>query len=87
MRHALKPTTVALQRFGHQATRHTLELPPAQMMQLLQEHELSLHLEWSPGYVILLYKGHILGCGLYTPGRLRSQIPSHQRVHQRFADT
>jgi NOL1/NOP2/fmu family ribosome biogenesis protein len=77
MRHACKPTTVALQRFGHQATRHMLELLPAQMRQLMQEHELPLHLEWSPGYIILLYEGHILGCGLYTPGRLRSQIPSH----------
>jgi hypothetical protein len=87
MRHALKPTTVALQRFGHQATQHTFELSLAQMMQLMQEHELFLHLEWSPGYIMLLYEGHILGCGLYTPGRLRSQIPFQQRVHQRFADT
>jgi hypothetical protein len=77
MRYALKPTTVALQRFGHQATRHRLELLPAQMMQLRQAHELSLYLEWSPGYIMLLYEGHILGCGLYTPSRLRSQMPSH----------
>jgi hypothetical protein len=77
MRQALKPTTVALQRFGHQATRHRLELLPAQRLQLVQEGELSLHLEWSPGYIMLLCEGHILGCGLYTPGRLRSQIPFH----------
>jgi hypothetical protein len=28
--------------------------------------------------VILRHAGHILGCGLYTPGRLRSQLPQHR---------
>ena len=75
MRNHLKPTTVALQRFGLQATRHVLDLSEAQVITLLHEREQPLHLDIQPGYVILRHAGHILGCGLYTPGRLRSQLP------------
>ena len=77
MRYHLKPTTVALQRFGHQATRHVLDLSEAQVSTLLHEREQPVQLDIQPGYVILCHAGHILGCGLYTPGRLRSQLPQH----------
>jgi NOL1/NOP2/fmu family ribosome biogenesis protein len=85
MPHHLKPTTAALQRFGRHVTRHKLELSTSQMQALLQNQELSLHIDVQPGYVMLLHAGHVLGCGLYTPGRLRSQIPRRQSAHQRFA--
>ena len=77
IRHHLKPTTVALQRFGRQATRHVLDLSEAQVITILHEREQPLQLAIQPGYVILRHAGHILGCGLYTPGRLRSQLPQH----------
>jgi len=77
IRHHLKPTTVALQRFGGQARRHILDLSEAQILALLHEREQPLQLDIQPGYVILRHTGHILGCGLYTPGRLRSQLPQH----------
>lgn len=80
----LKPTTAVLQRFGHLATRNKVELVEAQMTNLLQNQELALRVECEPGYVVLCFAGHILGCGLYTPGRLRSQIPHRQTAHQRF---
>ena len=75
IRHHLKPTTVALQRFGNQAICHVLDLSDTQLRTLLHEREQALHLDIPPGYVILRHTGHILGCGLYTPGRLRSQLP------------
>jgi hypothetical protein len=75
IRHHLKPTTAALQCFGHQATAHVLDLSESQVVVLLREREQPLHLDIQPGYVILQHAGHILGCGLYTPGRLRSQLP------------
>lgn len=81
----LKPTTAALQRFGQQASQHILELSAVQIAQLLQEHELPLDSDWQPGYILLRYAGHVLGCGLYLPGRLRSQLPRRQSVHPRFA--
>jgi hypothetical protein len=77
MRHTLKPTTVALQRFGHLASRHIVDLSESQVLTLLHERTQSLHLDIAPGYVILRHTGHILGCGLYTPGCLHSQLPHH----------
>jgi hypothetical protein len=77
IRHHLKPTTVALQRFGSQATRHVLDLCAAQVLTLFHEREQPLQLDIQPGYVILRHADHTLGCGLYTPGRLRSQLPQH----------
>jgi len=82
----LKPTSIALQRFGGRATRHTVELSPAQIEQLLQEQALLCHIDCQPGYMILLHAGQVLGCGLYTPGRLLSQIPRHQSRHLRFEE-
>jgi NOL1/NOP2/fmu family ribosome biogenesis protein len=77
IRHHLKPTTVALQRFGSQAIRHVLDLSEAQVITLLHEREQPLQLDIQPGYVVLRHAGQILGCGLYTPDRLRSQLPQH----------
>lgn len=82
IRNHLKPTTAVLQRFGHLATRNTLELDDDQLAHLLQSRELAMDIDLQPGYVILLTAGHILGCGLYTPGRLRSQIPRRLNPEQ-----
>jgi hypothetical protein len=80
IRHHLKPTTAALQYFGTEARRHVLDLSEIQVVTLLRDREQLLHLDIQPGYVILRHAGHILGCGLYTPGRLRSQLPRHPAV-------
>jgi len=32
------------------------------------------------GYVIARHDGRVIGCGLYFPGELRSQIPKGRRV-------
>ena len=80
IRHHLKPTTAALQHFGTAARRHVLDLSETQIVTLLREREQPLQLDIQPGYVILRHAGHILGCGLYTPGRLRSQLPQHSVV-------
>ena len=82
IRHYLKPTTAALQRFGAQATRHTIALTTSQMAQLLGEHRVPYHVDWEPGYVILLHQGEVVGCGVYTPGWLRSQIPLRLSTQQ-----
>jgi NOL1/NOP2/fmu family ribosome biogenesis protein len=87
MPHHLKPTTAALQRFGALARQHILELSPQQTVALLRQQELALHTVLTPGYVVLRCEGNILGCGLYTPGRLRSQIPLRQVKHQRLPES
>jgi hypothetical protein len=81
----LKPTTAALQRFGHYAVRNTLSLSQMQLQALLLAKELSWQATVQPGYVVLVSAGHVVGCGLYTPGRLRSQIPHRLSAHLRFA--
>lgn len=77
IRHHLKPTTAALQRFGMQATTNILDLPDDQLEILVHTREITLTLAIQPGYVILRHAGAILGCALYTPGVLRSQVPKH----------
>lgn len=77
LQHHLKPTTAALLQFGRQATRHVIALSDEQCATLLRVREQPLTLAIQPGYVILCHAGTILGCGLYTPGRLRSQLPKH----------
>jgi hypothetical protein len=75
IRHHLKPTTAALQRFGRAAIRHRIALSATQMAQLLGERRLQCRLDWEPGYVVLLHAGDVVGCGMYTPGWLHSQLP------------
>jgi hypothetical protein len=87
MRHHLKPTTAALQRFGHLSTQHRFDLAADQLTALLQNGELALDLAFSPGYVVLSAAGHVLGCALYTPGRLRSQIPRRLIAQQQLPST
>ena len=81
----LKPTTAALQRFGHYAVRNTVALSDSQLQSLLRDKELPWQAALQPGYVVLVAAGHVVGCGLYTPGRLRSQIPRRLSAHLRFA--
>ena len=38
-----------------------------------------MNLEIENGYVILAFKGHILGLGLLIDGMVRSQIPKKER--------
>jgi NOL1/NOP2/fmu family ribosome biogenesis protein len=77
IQHHLKPTTAALQRFGMQATRYIIDVSDDQLVTLLRERAQPLTLAIQPGYVILRHAGAMLGCGLYIPGRLRSQLPKH----------
>jgi NOL1/NOP2/fmu family ribosome biogenesis protein len=71
----LKPTTTAIQTFGTMASKNLVNLNDQQILSLLGQQSLSPSLDTTPGYVILAYRSHILGCGLYTKGRVISQIP------------
>jgi len=33
-----------------------------------------------PGYVVVFYRGEVLGCGLYSHGKLVSQLPKERRM-------
>lgn len=81
----LKPTTAAIQRFGAQARKHIVDITADQVRALLQAGVMAYDSSLEPGYVILKQNGHVLGCGLVTPGQLRSLIPKWLVKHQRLS--
>jgi NOL1/NOP2/fmu family ribosome biogenesis protein len=80
-----KPTTNAVQKFGHHAHKNVLSLPLAQVLQFVQGAP--LHMDWdgTSGYVIV--RGNLsnhdiqIGVGLYSNGTLHSQIPKSRQLH------
>lgn len=79
-----KPTTSALQIFGKHATRNLVHLDDAMARLFLagesQATEEATEGEMEAGYVVVFYKGEVLGCGLYSRGRLASQLPKERRM-------
>ncbi|QJA06898.1 hypothetical protein FVE67_08890 [Thermosulfurimonas marina] len=71
----LKPTSAALQRFGHLATRNVVELDRLTLDRLRLERKIPWEGKVEPGYVILTCEGRIWGCGLHLPGKLISYLP------------
>ena len=75
-----KPTGDALQRFGGHVTENVVEVTEEQARTFvagdtveMETHEVDL------GYVAVSFDGRVLGCGLYFPGELRSQVPKGRR--------
>jgi NOL1/NOP2/fmu family ribosome biogenesis protein len=83
-----KPTTCALQVFGRHAKKNLVHLDEKSAMLFLEG---GIQEIWSneksdsesnpePGYVVVFYRGEVLGCGLYSHGKLISQIPKERRA-------
>lgn len=82
-----KPTTAALQVFGGRATRNLMHLDKEAARAFLEGKSQDAPStdgcgtdECEPGYVVVFYRGEVLGCGLYSHGRLTSQIPKERRL-------
>jgi NOL1/NOP2/fmu family ribosome biogenesis protein len=76
-----KPTTDALQRFGDAATRKLVDLDADAARSFVRGETVKREYDVEDlGYVVVLYDGEVLGCGLYFPGELRSQVPKGRRV-------
>lgn len=87
-----KPTTCALQIFGRYATKNVVHLNEEQAMAFLAGESQDLETgcqdarvetgcePCEPGYVVVFYRGEVLGCGLYSRGRLASQLPKERRM-------
>lgn len=75
-----KPTTYALQLFGHLATKNAVDLGPDQAEKFIAGGRQSLEAELEDGYVVVSYRGGVLGCGLYSRGELVSQLPKERRI-------
>ncbi len=80
-----KPTTAALQVFGRHATKNLVRLKSDEAIIFLQGNSQMLPdycdpAGCEPGYVVVFYRGDALGCGLYSHGKLVSQIPKERRM-------
>ena len=79
-----KPTTCALQVFGPYAEKNTMHLQPASARLFMegktQEVDAVTAEQCESGYVVVFYRGDVLGCGLYSHGKLVSQIPKERRL-------
>lgn len=78
-----KPTTSALQIFGKYATKNLMHLETAPAMIFLEGASQAVESDCEPGYVVVFYRGEVLGCGLYSHGKLVSQIPKERRMASR----
>ena len=70
-----KPTTAGLRLW--QATRNVIDLDDEALEEFLNRGVLLKTFPAESGYVVVRWRGKILGCGLYSKGKLRSQIPKH----------
>jgi NOL1/NOP2/fmu family ribosome biogenesis protein len=75
-----KPTSCALQVFGRHATKNTVHLTREQSRIFFAGKSQVLEANVEPGYVVVFYNGDVLGCGLYSHGKLVSQLPKERRI-------
>jgi NOL1/NOP2/fmu family ribosome biogenesis protein len=78
-----KPTTVAAQRFGREATANVVELEREQAEAFLAGDDLDLDWDGDWGYLIAAHAvaGRVepIGVGLFTYGTLQSMVPKGRR--------
>lgn len=70
-----KPTTAGLHLFGRHATRNVIDLGEDLLRDFLNRENIEGPFSLEPGFVIVRWRGKVLGCAVYGKGRLRSQIP------------
>ena len=76
-----KPTSFALQVFGRDATKNAVHLTREQSGIFFAGKSQVLEANVEPGYVVVFYNGDVLGCGLYSHGKLVSQVPKESRIN------
>ncbi len=81
--HHWKPTTDAMQRFGHAATHNVVDLGPSDAARFWAGETQEIGRERLRGYVIVRRRmadqWEPLGVGLAVEGELRSQVPKGRR--------
>ena len=70
-----KPTTAGLHLFGLHATRNVIDLEGDAFQAFLKKEPIDGPFPLMPGFVIARWEGKVLGCGVYSQGILRPQIP------------
>jgi NOL1/NOP2/fmu family ribosome biogenesis protein len=78
--YSLKPTTFGMQVLGEQATRNVIELEDEQAKLLINGGSTSLDADADNGFVLLRWRGFVVGVGFYKRPVLKSQIPRFRSV-------
>jgi NOL1/NOP2/fmu family ribosome biogenesis protein len=79
----IKPTTNFFQIFGELATKNALDLTSEQAVEYVKGNDLTVRTtatNVSDGYVLLMYKGNSLGCGLLKSGIIKNMLPKAKRM-------
>lgn len=76
----IKPTTRMVQIFGRHAVRGVLGITEDDLKKLAEGGHISSDIEMDNGYIILSFKGAVLGLGLLIDGRVISQVPRRDLV-------
>jgi NOL1/NOP2/fmu family ribosome biogenesis protein len=78
--YSLKPTTFGMQVLGGHATRNVIDLGDEQAKLLINGGSLSTDLEADNGFVLVRWRGFVVGVGFYKRPVLKSQIPRFRPV-------
>ena len=78
--YSLKPTTFGMQVLGGHATRNMVDVNDEQAKLLINGGSLSAEVEVDNGFVLLRWRGFVVGVGFYKRPVLKSQIPRFRPV-------
>ncbi len=78
--YSVKPTTFGMQVLGGQATRNVVDLTDEQAKLLINGGSINTEVEANNGFVLLGWRGLIVGVGFYKRPVLKSQIPRFRPV-------
>lgn len=78
--YSVKPTTFGMQVLGGQATRNVVDLTDEQAKLLINGGSINTEVEANNGFVLLRWRGLVVGVGFYKRPVLKSQIPRYRPV-------
>ena len=78
--YSLKPTTSGMQVLGGQATRNVIDVSDEQAKLLINGGALNTDVEADNGFVLIRWRGFVVGVGFYKRPVLKSQIPRFRPV-------
>jgi hypothetical protein len=71
----LKPTTYGLQILGEKISNAQIQVNREELKTVLDGDMVEKEMKVDEGYVAIIYKERIIGCGLYKDNLLSSRIP------------
>jgi NOL1/NOP2/fmu family ribosome biogenesis protein len=78
--YSVKPTTFGMQILGEHATRNVIDLTDEQAKLLINGGSLNAEFAADNGFVLLRWRGFVVGVGFYKRPVLKSQIPRFRSV-------